>query len=63
LKREIRNLEHKLIEAQEKIKNREEEIERLKLADEQRDVRLQTLLTTILNETKTRKLDKSLNMS
>ncbi len=63
MKREIRNLEHKLIEAQEKIKNREEEIERLKLADEQRDVRLQTLLTTILNETKTRKLDKSLNMS
>jgi hypothetical protein len=54
-KREQRNSEHKLAELHEKLKNREEEIERLKFADEQRDARLQTMLTTILNETKSTK--------
>ena len=49
------------IEAQEKIKNREEEIDRLKYADEQRDMRLQAMLTTILNETKSKKVDKPAN--
>jgi hypothetical protein len=61
LKREQRNLEHRLAEAQEKIKNREEEIDRLKYADEQRDMRLQAMLTTILNETKSKKVDKPAN--